>query len=97
MKVLFSIHPEHANNILSGTKKYEFRRKIFTRDDIETVVIYATSPVCKVIGEFEIDEILQDEPKKIWAATKENAGIDFDFFDTYFSGRHQAFALKVKN
>lgn len=97
MKVLFSIHPEHANNILAGTKKFEFRRKIFARNDVKTVVIYATSPVCRIIGEFDIEEILHDEPKKIWNATKKNAGIDSDYFDTYFDGRDKAFALKVKS
>lgn len=54
MQILLSIKPEYAEKILNGTKLFEFR-KFFPRDEsVRKIIIYATSPVCMVIGEFEI-------------------------------------------
>ncbi|WP_163832270.1 ASCH domain-containing protein [Spartinivicinus ruber] len=97
MKVLLSIKPEYAEKILSGIKKYEFRKSIFKDQRVTTVVIYATKPVGKIIGEFEIDDILQDKPTLIWRKTKRYSGISKEFFEKYFNGRNKAFAIKVKN
>ena len=55
MRVLLSIKPEFAELIFKGTKKFEFRKSIFKNSEIKTVVVYASSPMQKVIGEFEID------------------------------------------
>ena len=62
MRVLLSIRPEHVENIRSGIKTFEFRRRIFARRDVRTVLIYCTRPVGRLVGEFDIAEILEDEP-----------------------------------
>ena len=97
MKVLLSIKPEFANRIFDGSKKYEFRKAIFKNPNIKTVVVYASSPIRKVIGEFEIDTILRDIPANIWKETQNNSGISKDFFFDYFFNKKVAFAIKVKN
>jgi len=76
MRVLLSIKPEFAEKIFNGTKKYEFRRTVFKNQDIKTVVVYASSPVQKVIGEFEIEEIISDQLQALWKQTKKYAGIN---------------------
>ncbi len=96
MKVLLSIKPEYAELIFSGKKKYEFRRAIFKKPGISKVVIYASSPVSKVIGEFEIDDILSLDIGELWHITMEHAGIDKEFYDRYFSGKEVGHAIKVK-
>ena len=40
MKALLSIKSEFVKRILSGEKKYEYRRRVFARDDVEAIVIY---------------------------------------------------------
>ncbi len=95
MKVLLSIKPEYANKIFDGTKKFEFRKVIFN-SDVKTVVVYASSPVQQVIGEFEIDNILSFDPNKIWKLTKKDSGISADFFFEYFADRDIAHAIKIK-
>ena len=97
MKILLSIKPEYAESILDGKKCFEFRKAIFKRSGIEKVVIYATMPVGKVVGEFDIDEILSMGPTELWEETQNSAGITRQFFDSYFMGRKKAFAIKVKN
>ncbi len=75
MKVLLSIKPEYAEKIFSGEKKYEFRKIGFKNRFIRTVVVYATMPVGKIIGEFGIKQILKDNPEQIWQKTKKYSGI----------------------
>lgn len=96
MKVLLSIKPEFAERIFDGTKKYEFRKAIFKNPNVKTVVVYASSPVQQVIGEFEIEDILSDDPAGLWEKTKEFSGISEEFFFDYFELRETGFAIKVK-
>lgn len=95
MKILLSIKPEFVEKIFDGTKSFEFRKSIFKNQSVKTVVIYATRPVGKIVGEFDIECIYEDSPLKIWDKTKDNAGITKDFFDSYFSGRSKAYAISI--
>lgn len=94
-RVLLSIHPEYAEAILLGKKIYEFRRVLF-REKVEEVVIYATAPICRVIGTFEVEEIYSAHPEDVWARAKEVAGVSPELFKTYFLGRDLAHAIKVR-
>ncbi|WP_334328014.1 ASCH domain-containing protein [Gilliamella apicola] len=95
MKVLLSIKPEFVEKILSGEKKYEFRKKLFKRQSIKTIVIYATMPIGKVVGEFDIDHVISDEPNLVWEKTKKYAGVSKSFYDEYFEEKSLAFAIAV--
>lgn len=93
--VLLSIKPEYAHKIFDGTKKYEFRKNVFKDKSVRRVIVYSSSPERKVIGEFEIDAILNDSPAALWTLTKDFSGITQEFYDKYFHGREKAFAIKV--
>lgn len=97
MKVLLSIKPEFAFKIFEGVKKFEFRKVIFKNTNVRTVVVYASSPVQQVIGEFEIDDILSSSPNEIWELTKKHSGISEMYFHEYFENRLVAHAIKIKN
>lgn len=97
MKVILSIKPEYAERILSGEKKFEFRKSIFKNKNVDTVIIYATMPVGKVIGEFKVGDILVNSPSELWSLTKNYAGISHKFFTDYFHRRDRAFAISVKS
>ena len=96
MRVLLAIKEEFATKIFDGTKKYEFRKTIFKDERVTTIVVYVSSPVQKVIGEFQIDRVYKDDPERIWERTKEHSGITKAFFDLYFADRSNAFAIKIK-
>lgn len=95
MKILLSIKPEYAEKILSGRKRYEFRRRLHKNTSVKTVVIYATMPVGKVVGEFTIERIHSKKPNEIWNLTKEHSGITREFFSEYFQDRDLAHAIEV--
>lgn len=94
MKVLLSIKPEFASKIFNGTKKYEFRKSIFKRD-VDKVVVYASSPVQRVIGEFTIADIICNDTESLWHMTKNHSGITKNFYDEYFANKDVAYAIKV--
>ena len=94
--ILLSINPNHVENILNGTKKYEFRKRM-CKKPVDKIVIYSTTPVMKVVGEAEVEAILVDNPETIWKKTKTRSGIDKPFFDQYYKNRRQAVAYKLKN
>ena len=97
MKVVLSIKPQFANKIFDGTKKFEFRKAIFKNQNVTSVLVYSSSPVQKVIGEFEIAEIFNLDLKTLWDKTKEYSGITEEYFYEYFENREQGFAIQIKN
>ncbi len=97
MSVMLSIKPKYAEKILTGHKKFEFRKKIWKRErNIKKVYIYATSPVKKILGFFTINTILKGNPKKLWEICREFAGISESEFFKYFDGHLQSYAIGIK-
>lgn len=95
MKVLLSIKPEFVEKIFAGTKKYEFRKTLFKKANVTKVIIYASSPVKRVVGEFTIENILSDDVNTIWEQTKKDSGITKDFYNSYFDKKQRANAIKI--
>lgn len=94
--IVLSINPVHVENIMNGTKRYEFRKRVCKRQ-VDKILIYSTNPIMKVVGEAEVEEILVDAPETIWRKTEDKSGINKNFFDKYFKNREQAVAYKLKN
>lgn len=97
MHVLLSIRPKYVERIVSGSKKYEFRRTIFKSTNVNEIYIYSTSPVQKIIGTITIEEIIKDSPESLWQNCKDHAGIDSEDFFKYFDGRDEGFAIKIEH
>jgi predicted transcriptional regulator len=96
MKVVLSIKPEFAFKIFDGTKKFEFRKSIFKNENVKSIIVYVSSPVKQVIGEFEIDEVLNYDLSTLWYLTQEYSGITEQFYYDYFSNKQEGFAIKIK-
>jgi predicted transcriptional regulator len=63
-KILISIKPKFVEKILSGDKKYEYRTKR-PKTNINTMLIYCTSPTMKIVAEASIEHIICGTPNKI--------------------------------
>lgn len=96
MRVLLSIKPEFALKIFNGSKRYEYRRAIFKNQKVSKVIVYASDPIKRIIGEFEIEDILHDELQVLWVKTKNHAGISEKRFFDYFTNKSKGYAIKVK-
>ena len=95
MNVILSIRPTFCKMIFSGQKVYEYRKRIFTCSDVDKVYVYATKPICKIVGFFTIDEAIEDTKTNIWAQTHIGGGISKEYFDAYFKNCDMAHAIKI--
>jgi len=73
------------------------RRTIFRREGVGQVYVYSTSPVSKIVGSFEVGDIIEDSPDGIWETCHRHAAISEDEFFRYFDGAVTAFAIKIAN
>lgn len=95
MNAILSIKPRFVDEIIAGRKGYEFRKKGF-KHEVSKVFVYASSPVCKIIGEFKLGDIIEGTPEKIWELTGKKSGITKSYFDEYFMSHSVGFALEIK-
>ncbi|MBQ6742987.1 MAG: ASCH domain-containing protein [Bacteroidales bacterium] len=92
--IIISIHPVFVEKILSGEKKYEFRK--YFPAGVRYMLVYTTSPVKRITALVEIDTVLCDSPRNIWNKTRKQAGITKRFYDTYFKDKGMAYAVRLK-
>lgn len=95
MNVILSIRPNFCKMIFSGQKKYEYRKRVFKRTDIDKVYIYASKPICKIVGYFTIAAMIEDSPNNMWEMTYMGSGISKEYFDAYFRGCDMAHAIAI--
>lgn len=93
-QMLLSIKPQYVKEIITEKKKFEYR-KFRCRDDIDTIIIYATAPVKKAIGEARLIDIIEDDVESVWNKTKDFGGIPREDYDTYYKKRKKAIAYQL--
>lgn len=96
MNLLISIKPEFVEKILTHEKQYEFRKSIF-KQNVEKIFIYSTYPVKKIVGYFEVSEIICESPIELWNSFSEVSGISRSDFFKYYGGCNEGFAIKIEN
>ncbi len=95
--VILSIKPEYALSIIKGKKTIELRRKF----PIENMgggiaIIYASSPLKKIIGYASILEVRKLPIFSIWKIYKKQACVEKKFFNSYFEGLEEGFVIELK-
>ena len=63
--ILISIKPFYAEAILSGQKTVEFRKRNFPKR-VGTMVLYATSPVKRIVGFAKVRAVVVLGPEGAW-------------------------------
>lgn len=96
MKAILSIKPKYVQNIIAGTKKFEFRKQPLN-PAIKQVYIYSSAPQKRIIGYFEVKQIVSDTPENLWERFRKSAGISEDEFFAYYDGRSRGYAISIKN
>jgi len=95
--VLMSIRPPYAEAILAGAKCFELRRRRPSFSSGTQVVIYSSSPLRRLLGTFEVGEVLEGTPEVLWGAVESKAGVDMGTFQKYFAGCSVGYAIEVRN
>ncbi len=94
MYVLMSIKPKYVEKILSGEKKYEYRKTLLKKN-VESILVYSTSPVKKVVCEIKLLEVVKGTPKYVYSKTHEEGSITLEEFNSYFKNKGVAYAYKL--
>lgn len=97
MKVLLSIKPVFVKEIMEGRKLFEYRKTIYKNRNIGKIIVYSSSPVCRIVGEFTVQDILCESPKALWEKTGGKSGVSKEYFEEYFKGRTTGYAIQIKS
>lgn len=94
--VLLSIKPDWAEAILNNEKKWEYRKKLPKFSTPYTVLLYATSPKQKIVGEIVVDKIIRDTVETVINMTIEDTPHNSSQIREYFGDRIDAYAMRIK-
>ncbi len=94
---VFSVKPDFAQALISGAKRFEFRRVRPTLDWGDTVFVYATSPRKAIVGTFMCGRIVEGRPLGLWKKLGRHSGTSRQHFLEYFADTSIAFAIEVTN
>ncbi len=95
--VLLSILPEWTDAILSGIKKWEYRRIPPKVEDGSRVILYASANRQAIVGEFTIKKILKEPIAILVKHTLQETPHNEEDISSYFSGLDIGSALEVTN
>ena len=92
--VLLSIKPRFADAIMRGEKTVEFRRRPW-KAEVDTVVVYATSPARKIVGYFTVSFVDLASPSSLWRRHGSVGGIPRREYRSYYAGATSGVAVGV--
>jgi predicted transcriptional regulator len=92
--VLLPIKPCFAEKILSGEKRVEFRKTRF-RCDVSHVVVYASSPIQRILGYFRISHVDEASPPSLWKRYSSVGGISRSALMDYFADSELGVAIGI--
>ena len=96
MDILISMHPEFITQINLGLKKFEYR-KTLPKLSVNTVYIYGTRPLSRVVAKFEVKRVISDNLISLWEKTNYNSGITKERFFQYFGEHNNGYAIEIVN
>lgn len=93
--ILISLDPRHAQNVFSGVKSVELRRRSVAVDPGDVMWIYSKRPRAEVLGWAEIKGVRCATPSSIWSKYGAKTAVTRKEFFDYFSGRSVAYAIEL--
>lgn len=95
--IILSVKPRYVTEILEGKKKVEFRR-VWTKEPIDTIYLYATSPIKRIVGIVSIGEIIKGDFSTLLELSKNFGGsVTSAELKKYLSGKDQAYGLMLRS
>jgi predicted transcriptional regulator len=85
----------YAERLMNGQKHFEFRRSAISFD-LTHMIVYASSPVKKILGIVKVNRVCIANPNETWEGTKDFAGINQQDFHTYFSDKDIAYSIEIE-
>ncbi len=93
--VLISLEERHANNILSGEKTVELRRRSMHVDPGTHVWFYVKKPLACIVGFAIAGKRFAGAPMTVWRRFGQVSGLERKEFMDYFLGCREASAMTL--
>ena len=91
--ILISLESRHAENILSGRKRVELRRRYMRVSPGANVWMYVKLPVGSIIGKVKVKSVDSTTPSQLWSRYGAVSGLSRQEFFDYFEGTDYGVAL----
>jgi len=95
--VLISILPKWADQILSGTKKWEYRRVTINAEKGSKLILYASGRLHAIVGEATIEKVLVEPVDSLIQHTAKEVPETPNEVKKAFAGKRVGCAIKLKN
>lgn len=95
--ILISLTPRHANNVFSGSKTVELRRRSMNIQPGTTTWIYEKLPTGAITGCVTVSAIHNFSPRTLWKKFGSVSGLTRIEFFNYFDGVKKGVALELSN
>jgi len=95
MNLWLSIHPRWAEEILSGAKSVELRRRAPRVAAGATALVYVTTPVRALVASAAIEDVVTLPLRTLWSAYGSRAAVTKKEFDGYFRGQQYGVAITL--
>mgnify|MGYP002672946961 CR=1 FL=1 len=94
---LLKIDEKYCDEILEGSKSYEYRKRCpeWMAPGCKVVLCSSDAPFT-LLAMFEVGEIVADRPNEVWLRTHVRGFINHETFSNYFRNQSQAFAFGIK-
>ena len=92
---LLSVRPRYADALLDGSKTVEIRRRRARIADGSLCLLYASSPICALVGAIRVWRTDTDSPEALWSSWGEQSGISRLEYDSYLGGSTLPCAIVV--
>ena len=93
---LLSIKPEYALAIERGEKLIEFRKQPIA-DTVTKIYVYASFPIKRIIGSFDVKSIQCESVEHLWQCYSKVGCISKSKYDEYFDGKETAYGIHIEN
>lgn len=93
--VLMSIKPQYAMAIASGEKMIEFRKRPLAKS-VNRIYVYASAPLKRIIGYFDVSDVVCDTPTALWNCFSSIGCIEKKNYFDYYSNNEYAYGIKIK-
>lgn len=92
---LLSIKPKYASMILDGSKTVELRRS-WPSQEIGVLILYASSPVKKIVGLAYVEKTIECDLDELWAiSSTHGGGVSYQELKDYMTGKRRAFGVII--
>ena len=91
--ILISLHPRHCDNLVSGRKTVELRRRKMAVRPGTRVWIYSTRPRACIEAYAIVEAVFSGPHEELWEAYGDKVAVSRGEFDHYLAGTVDAHAI----